>query len=200
MWPATRGLEFRGIVHRHEHPFRRSGPSGIRRLRFRPGRPKPSRRISLQRWPAPRRRSRKSSFPGKLDSLSQLRKALDRAEDRVYERYNEINQGSDYDIECITEAPLGSRQKVKKCQPRYVSDALHEDAFDVLFRNQNSATKLRSVSALAVGKQSFLRQAMLEAAQKDAQMQRAMIEHSLLRERYESRLKEKLGKRRIVWD
>ena len=81
---------------------------------------------------------------GRLDSLSQLRKALDRAENRVYERYNEINKGSDYDIECITEAPIGSRQKVKRCQPRYVSDAMHEDAFDALFRNQNSATRLRS--------------------------------------------------------
>jgi hypothetical protein len=137
---------------------------------------------------------------GKLDSLSQLRKALDRAEDRVYERYNEINEGSAYDIECLTEAPLGSRQKVKKCQPRYVSDAMAEDAFDALFRNQTSATRLRSVSALAAGKQTFLRQAMLEAARKDAEMQRAMIEHSLLRERYEKVLKEKLGQRKVVWD
>jgi hypothetical protein len=137
---------------------------------------------------------------GKLDSLSQLRKALDRAEDRIYQRYNEINSRAEYDIECTNEAPLGSRQKVKKCQPRYVSDAMHEDAFDVLFRNQNSATKLRSVSALAGGKLSFLRQAMLEAAQKDSQMQRAMVEHSLLRERYEKVLKEKLGNHRAVWD
>jgi hypothetical protein len=137
---------------------------------------------------------------GKLDSLSELRKAVDRAENRVYERYNEVNQGSAYDIECLTEAPLGSRQKVKKCQPRYVSDALHEDAFDALLRNQTSATRLRSVSALAAEKETFLRQAMLEAARKDPEMQRAMIEHSLLRERYEKVLKEKLGKRKVVWD
>jgi len=137
---------------------------------------------------------------GKLDSLSQLRKAVDRAENRVYERYNEINRNRDYDIECLTEAPLGSRQKVKKCQPRYVSDALHEDAFDVLFRNQNSATKLRSVAALAAGKQSFIRKAMLEAARNDPEMQRAMVEHSLLKERYEKVLKEKTGQRPVVWD
>jgi hypothetical protein len=137
---------------------------------------------------------------GKLDSLSQLRKAVDRAENRVYERYNEINKSRDYDIECLTEAPLGSRQKAKQCQPRYVSDALHEDAFDALFRNQNSATKLRSVSALAAGKLSFLRKAMLDAARSDPQMQRAMIEHSLLKERYEKVLKEKVGKHPVVWD
>ena len=137
---------------------------------------------------------------GKLDSLSQLRKALDRAEDRVYQRYNEVNRGTQYDIECTYEAPLGSRQKVKKCQPRYVSDAMAEDAFEVLFRNQNSAIRLRSVSALASGRQSFLRQAMLDAAQKDPQMQRAMVEHSLLRERYEKVLKEKLSQHRAVWD
>lgn len=137
---------------------------------------------------------------GGLDSLSQLRKALDRAENRVYERYNELNANNDYDIECITEAPLGSRQKVKKCQPRYVSDALHEDAFDALFRNQNSANRLRSVSALAAGRQSYLRKAMLEAAQKDLQMQRAMIEHALLQERYEKVLKEKFAGKRVVWD
>lgn len=137
---------------------------------------------------------------GKLDSLSQLRRALDRAENRVYERYNEINKGSDYDIECITEAPIGSRQQVKKCHPRYVSDALHDDAFDALFRNQNSATKLRSVSALAAGRQTFLRKAMLEAARTDPQMQRAMVEHSLLKERYEKVRKDKFAARRIVWD
>lgn len=137
---------------------------------------------------------------GKLDSLSQLRKAMDRAEERVYERYNEINKHADYDIECITEAPLGSRQQVKKCQPRYVSDAMHEDAFDALFRNQNNATRLRSVSALAAGRQSFLRKAMLEAAQKDPEMQRAMVEHTLLKERYEKVLREKLARHRAVWD
>jgi hypothetical protein len=75
-----------------------------------------------------------------------------------------------------------------------------EDAFEVLFRNQNSATRLRSVSALASGRQSFLRQAMLDAAQKDPQMQRAMVEHSLLSERYEKVLKEKLSQNRAVWD
>jgi len=138
---------------------------------------------------------------GRLDSLSQLRKALDRAENRVYERYNELNTKRDYDIECITEAPLGSRQKVKKCQPRYVSDAMHDDAFDALFRNQNSANRLRAVSALAADRQSYLRRAMLDAAQKDQQMQRAMIEHALLKERYEKVLKEKFaGGKRVVWD
>jgi hypothetical protein len=137
---------------------------------------------------------------GRLDSLSQLRKALDRAENRVYERYNEINKGSDYDIECITEAPIGSRQKVKRCQPRYVSDAMHEDAFDALLRNQNSATRQRCVPALAAGRQTFLRRAMLEAAQKDPQMQRAMIEHSLLKERCDMVLKRKLSDRRVEWD
>jgi hypothetical protein len=137
---------------------------------------------------------------GRLDSLSQLRKAMDRAENRVYERYNEINKSRDYDIECLTEAPVGSRQKVKKCHPRYVSDALHEDAFDALFRNQNSAVRLRSVSALSAGKQSFLRKAMLDAARNDPEMQRAMIEHSLLKERYEKVLKDKLSKQPVVWD
>jgi len=137
---------------------------------------------------------------GKLDSLSQLRKAMDRAENRVYERYNEINKVADYDIECIVEAPLGSRQKVKKCQSRYVSDAMHEDGFDALFRNQNSATRLRSVSALGAERQTYLQKAMLEAARTDLQLQRAMIEHSLLQERYQKVLKEKLGKRRVIWD
>ncbi len=137
---------------------------------------------------------------GKLDSLSKLRKAVDRAENRVYARYNEINRRNDYDIDCLTEAPLGSRQMVRTCQPRYVSDALHDDAFDALFRNQSSATRLRSVSALGAGKQSFLRKAMLEAARTDPQMQRAMIEHSLLKERYEKVLKDKTAGRRIVWD
>lgn len=137
---------------------------------------------------------------GKLDSLSQLRRAMNRAEDRVYARYNEINEGTTYDIECITEAPIGSRQKVKKCQPRYISEAMHDDAFDALFRNQNSATRLRSISALAADRQTFLRQAMLEAARKDDQMQRAMIEHKLLTERYEKVLKQKLSQHRVVWD
>ncbi len=137
---------------------------------------------------------------GKLDSLSQLRKALVRAEDRVYERYNAINKARAYDIECITEAPLGSRQKARTCEPRYVGDARHEDAFDALYRNQNSATQLRSVSALAAGKLSFLRKAMLEAARNDVAMQRAIVEHQLLKERYEKVLAEKLRQGKMVWD
>jgi hypothetical protein len=137
---------------------------------------------------------------GKFDSLAQVKKAMDRAEDRVYDRYNEINQGTDYDIICRTEAPLGTRLKSKKCEPRYIDDARHEDTVEMFYRSQNGNVKLLAVAAIAAQRRSFLRTAMLQAAKNDPEMQHAIVEHALLKERYEKLLKERRGKRWAVWD
>jgi hypothetical protein len=60
-------------------------------------------------------------------SIMSLRYEVDRAADRMYKIYNELNTDDDFDIHCLWNAPTGSRIKRKLCTPVYVKN-LHARA------------------------------------------------------------------------
>jgi len=62
--------------------------------------------------------------------LGALRTELMRAEDEVYDLYNEINEDDDYDIVCKRVALIGSQIKRRVCQARIYRDALSEATED----------------------------------------------------------------------
>jgi vacuolar-type H+-ATPase subunit F/Vma7 len=62
--------------------------------------------------------------------LGALRAELTRAEDEVYDLYNELNDDDDYDIICKREALIGSQIKKRICKARLYRDALSEATED----------------------------------------------------------------------
>lgn len=48
--------------------------------------------------------------------LHELRAAVLAAEERFYERYNELNKVKDFDIECVVAPPTGSRLNRRTCR------------------------------------------------------------------------------------
>lgn len=58
----------------------------------------------------------------------ELRQAIIEAEDRFYERYNELNTDDDFDVKCRVEARIGTRLTTRMCRPLYQEAAVQENA------------------------------------------------------------------------
>jgi len=67
---------------------------------------------------------------GKRGDLVKAAKEVQLAEQRFFQRYNEINTKRDYAVRCYNEAPTGTRFKQKYCKPVYESDAQATEARD----------------------------------------------------------------------
>lgn len=134
---------------------------------------------------------------GRLDKLSEVQKAIVAAEDRAYARYNELNKSRMYDITCIVEAPIGTRLKNRNCEAGYVSDGKTEAIQDLL---QGHAANLRATADIINTHLGEMQRRMREIAESDPEMLHALIERSLLVERYNMLKKKKFDGHRIVWD
>jgi hypothetical protein len=64
--------------------------------------------------------------------LYQMRERMIAAEERFYARYNELNRNNDFDVECKSEAPLGTRLRRRSCKPVYYANAQAEEAQAIL--------------------------------------------------------------------
>ncbi len=65
---------------------------------------------------------------GSKEEPWQLRQAIIEAEDRFYERYNDLNSNNDFDMKCRVEARTGTRLVTRTCKPIYQENAVQEGA------------------------------------------------------------------------
>lgn len=137
---------------------------------------------------------------GRLDSLSGLRLALLEAEDRFYERWNDINDDDRLDVYCRTEAPTGTRLERRRCEPRMVDDKTRESA--LVFTGMTEGTaQYQSTDAIRLQAASELKRRTLLMVEHDAELRRALLERARLQELLDARRKEKLSNGRwFAWD
>ena len=69
----------------------------------------------------------------------ELRLEIERTEDAVYARFNELNSSDDFDILCSEQAPTGSNIPVRTCKPNFVLRAEQRAAGASLHRMQGGA-------------------------------------------------------------
>jgi hypothetical protein len=136
---------------------------------------------------------------GERDSLSSARKAIDEAEDRLYARFNELNDSDALDIECRMEAPTGTLLKRRVCEAKGLQDWTRPEVGALLFSTggtfQPGASESARLSLMAEAKRR-----MLELLRKDPELLRALLERARLEKHYEELRKEKLKNRWVVWD
>jgi hypothetical protein len=87
---------------------------------------------------------------GKRKDLVKLAKDVLLAEQRFYQRYNELNKVAKYQVNCYNEAQTGSRFKRQYCQPVYETEADRTEARDFMLA-LGRGTPAGSVSAGMVG-------------------------------------------------
>jgi hypothetical protein len=81
--------------------------------------------------------------------LVKLEKEVLLAQQRFYERYNELNTKRDYAMKCYNEADTGSRFKKTYCQPVFANKAQEEQARRAVQYLGSSSTAATSSSAAA---------------------------------------------------
>jgi hypothetical protein len=136
---------------------------------------------------------------GNRDSLSSARKAMEKAEDRLYDRFNELNPDDAFDIECGFEAPTGTRLKVRVCEVKGLQIWSQAEVGSLLFNTGSNVTMVLTASMRDV----FMAEAkkrMLALIRKDPELMRALLERARLEKHYEELRKEKFSNRWIVWD
>ena len=62
------------------------------------------------------------------EKVAKLEKEVKLAEQRFYDRYNQINTKRDYAVKCYNEADTGTRFKKQYCQPVFATKAQEEQA------------------------------------------------------------------------
>lgn len=137
---------------------------------------------------------------GRLDSLSGLRMALVEAEDRFYERWNELNDDPRFDVQCRIEAPTGSNLKRRMCAPNLVDEKTRESALQFAGVT-NGTTIYKSTYAIRLEAAAELKKRTLLMIENDPDLRRALLERARLEELLEARRKEKFSNGRwFAWD
>lgn len=61
------------------------------------------------------------------ESLTKLRREVYRAENKVFDVFNELNDDLEYDIKCEMENRHGTKMRVRVCKPNYYRFAMEEE-------------------------------------------------------------------------
>jgi hypothetical protein len=126
----------------------------------------------------------------------QLRVEIERVEDAVYERFNALNSNDDFDIQCWTDAPTGSRMPVRACLPQFALTAERRIGQDIV-RSLQPATAGYGVNAglhlmRMDQKGAALLAEMQRLARQDEELLRSLVRLAELKEV----LGDRVGKRR----
>jgi hypothetical protein len=120
--------------------------------------------------------------------LGALRTGLTRAEDEVYDLYNELNDDDDYDIVCKPEARIGSQIKRRVCLARAYRDALAEATED------DDAGLMIGNSLLDEKKHNkVLREKMADAANKNPQLMMALKNRYAIEQKFNQERQKRFG-------
>ena len=65
---------------------------------------------------------------GHIDKLRLMRDEMVKIEDKFYSEYNKLNKDKQFAVNCVREAPLGTRLKHRICRPAFMEDATSDEA------------------------------------------------------------------------
>jgi hypothetical protein len=126
---------------------------------------------------------------GKLNSLSGIRKAMVDAQDRFYNRWNELNKDPQWNVTCENIAPTGTRIAKRVCDPQKIADEQHDQAMYLLGMGGN--VRFTSVEEMRRVINPELKERMLKMVKVDPELMTALLEHAKLVQIYEDTRKKK---------
>lgn len=115
-------------------------------------------------------------------TLLSLRYQIIRAEDRVFEVFNKLNDDDKYDIHCFLRAPTGTRIKQRDCAPNYYRNATADQAKE--FLGGPPAAPVNSVIAYHG---PILRDKMVELIKENPELVNAMVDYYELKQELEQK-------------
>jgi hypothetical protein len=138
---------------------------------------------------------------GKLTTLSGVHRAMVQAEERFYDRFNELIRKTNREltITCRNEAPLGTNLKTRNCVTAKQDDLSHDQAM-LLLSGHADSVGIMSAGQIQRVILPELRERTLTLLKTDDELLRALLEHARLQQIYEDMRKEKHKDHVAVWD
>lgn len=119
-------------------------------------------------------------------TLGGLRDELVRAEDRVHELFNALNDDDEFDIHCFTETRTGTHIGRRVCKANYVDTATANDgqAYLAFLRGDLGTAQSPALSVLRY-KNEILRQKLTQLVRENPELREAVAHFGELSENYE---------------
>jgi hypothetical protein len=133
---------------------------------------------------------------GQRDKLSQLRAEIYKAEDAVYDAFNQVNTEQQYHTYCGIETATKMRQKVHVCKPEFVSDA-YQGAMGLMGGDPGA---LAVAQHIIETRMPLYKAHLHELAHQNPALGKALGRYFALTQHYEAVRKEKFKGKWIVWD
>lgn len=128
-------------------------------------------------------------------TLRQMRDAIIAAEQRFYDRYNEVNREDDFDIHCRNHAPLGTRIKRRECLIAFQEEAQMMYARAVLNGDYSTDPVMMTLER----RDEFRRNA-LAVINGDGRLRKLLRERERLEEKYQAERKKRFNGRWIRFE
>jgi len=122
--------------------------------------------------------------------LASLRDAAARAEDRFYDRYNELNDDRQFDMHCVSEAPTGTRLAQRTCRIAY-----YEQALELESRAWMEAKTAPPAYSIYLLRYDDYRKHLAKVVATHPELMQLLEERNRLQQRYERELKRRRGGR-----
>lgn len=119
-------------------------------------------------------------------TLQSLRDELVRAEDRVHELFNALNDDDEFDIHCFMETRTGTRISQRVCKANYVDTATANDglAYLAFLRGELGAAQSPAMSVLQY-KNEILRQRLTALVSENFELREAVMHFAELSQNFE---------------
>lgn len=122
-------------------------------------------------------------------SLRSMQREVERAEDRAFEMFNELNDDDDYDIVCHRELPTGSNISYRNCRARFVDRLLRESTEEAFSFGNPVPLPLQQIA----NQMTILAEKVEALARENPQFLDATIEVELRKDDYASALEARRG-------
>lgn len=127
----------------------------------------------------------------KEKSVRKLRREYRDAEENFYGAFNNVNTDDEFDIDCKTAAPLGSRKRERRCQAEFLWE-YEEELAEETYRQSSTGTPAGTTTSAATlqRKQNELRAEMTAAISDYPAVAAAFAELGRTKRNYELKLAE----------
>jgi hypothetical protein len=123
--------------------------------------------------------------------LTEMRVELEKAEDRFYDKYNELNEEREFDIHCNMEKRTGTNLSARVCRPQFVADATADEAMAYL-----TGRAIQPSAMIINVRYPEFEKKMLAVINSSPELRKLIKEHDRLEKRYEKLRKEYFKRRK----
>lgn len=135
-------------------------------------------------------------------TIKALQLKINEAEEKMYQRFNELNDDDIFDITCTMETVPNSDIKHRQCMPNYIRSANKEEVNNTynMFSGGAYMTWATPMQSVVANYAPQLEDQLVKVLNEDNEFYEAVLEHHELREQYREMTRTYFGKEDDLYD